>query len=95
MGQDEMSRPSSLRPTAADTPEARLAAVVGNLMEKFQNDFSHPPDIADFCEALKTPIRREILLAKLDEAREPSLARGLRIRIIVEELREVLLDDGT
>jgi hypothetical protein len=91
MGQDEMSRPSSLRPTAADTPEARLAGVVGNLIEKFKSEHSHYPDIADFCEALQPHIRREILLAMLDEAQIPTIQRGDRIRAIVGELAELLL----
>lgn len=91
MGQDEMSRPSTLRPTAADTPEARLAAVVGNVIEKFKSEHSHMPDIADFCEELRPHIRRELLLAMLDEARIPTLSRGDRIRSIVGELAEILL----
>jgi hypothetical protein len=91
MGQNEMSRPSTLRPTSADTPEARLAGVVGNLIEKFKSEHSHDPDIADFREALQPHIRREILLAMLDEARIPTLERGDRIRSIVGELAELLL----
>lgn len=97
MGSDEVSRPSNLRPTAADTPEARIAGVVGNLIEKFKRDRVHPdhaPDIADFCDALRNPIRREILLAMLDEARAASISRGARIRTIVGELNELLLIEG-
>lgn len=89
-----MSRPSNLRPTAADTPEARLSGVVINLIHKYRDEFDKAPDVADLCEVLRNPIRREILLAMLDEARGASISRGERIRSIVGELNEILLIEG-
>jgi hypothetical protein len=79
-----------LRTTAADTPEARIAAACQNLCEQFRtNPDCHTPDIADFRDHLRPFIRREILLAELDEARRPSLLRGDRMRTIIAALAEL------
>jgi hypothetical protein len=90
-----MSDKTNLRATAEDTPEGRLAAVCHALCEKFRMiPDSHPPDIADFRDCLRTHIRREILMAELDEARRPSLLRGERMRVIIAALADLDRDEG-
>jgi hypothetical protein len=78
------------------TPEGRLAAVCRSLMT--QMDTRHrktrvgpaEPDYADFREALRPYVRREILIARIDEARKSAGARlTSRVAELADELFEV------
>lgn len=65
-----------------DTPEERLAAVAKSLLIQLEKK-NRVPDYADFRETLRPFIQRELVLARIDEARK-SCGRGLTARI--EEL---------
>jgi len=51
------------------TPEARLAAAASNLVIDMSARLKHPPDFADYRDALQPYIAREILLARVAEAK--------------------------
>ena len=53
----------------AATPEERLAAVAHELALHFQDSFSRIPDYADFRDALRPYLVRELLMVRIDEAR--------------------------
>ncbi len=63
----------------ADTPEERLAAVAKSLVEQMERK-DRVPDYADFRDALRPFVERELLLARIDEARK-ACGRGLTARI--------------
>jgi hypothetical protein len=77
------------RVNADSTPEGRLAAVARSLMIQMENNFrgTHvgpsEPDYADFREALRPYVQRELLLARIDEARR---AFGL---ILTERMKQL------
>jgi len=85
---------------AEDTPEGRIAAVCKSLMtqmaEKYRKGRSGPsaPDYADFREVLRPFIQREILNARIDEARMTS-GRILtaRVKELAAELQAIKFPD--
>jgi hypothetical protein len=79
-----------------ETPEGRLAAVARALAfeieERYAQTGSGPaePDYADYREALRPYILRELLLARIDEARKSiSLHLTGRVRELAAELAEI------
>jgi hypothetical protein len=78
-----------------NTPEARLAAVARSLMIKMESKYlksgvgPKEPDYADFREALRPYVRRELLLARIDEARKTAAtAITSRVKELAAELHE-------
>jgi hypothetical protein len=71
------------RATDQDTsPEARIAAVARALQLKFDPD-SKVPDFADYRDAIRVFVRKELILARIDEARK---CGGLMVQGRVAEL---------
>lgn len=70
-----------------ETPEGRIAAVARSLCVQMGEKLKRTPDYADFREALRPFIQREILRARIDEARKTS-GRVLtaRVRELAAEL---------
>lgn len=66
-----------------DTPEGRIATLARALCRQMRKKFDLDPDTADFCEVLRPFIQRELILARVDEARKTS---G---RILTERAREL------
>jgi hypothetical protein len=62
-----------------DTPEERLAAVARSLAIQMEK-LNRTPDYADYRDALRPFILRELLLTRIDEARK-GCGRGLTGRI--------------
>lgn len=78
------------------TPEGRLAAVAHTLALKMQDAFHKTgvgpqfPDYADYREAFRLHIKRELLMARVDEARtEASKVITERMRDLANELVEI------
>jgi hypothetical protein len=78
-----------------ETPEARIAAVVRSLAIKMGMKFERTgvgakePDYADLREALAPYLRRELLLARIDEARKTAAtALTTRMKELASELFE-------
>jgi hypothetical protein len=71
------------------TPEARLAVVAQRLLKKFDPN-SNVPDFADFRDALAPYVKKEILLARIIEARTcGGLALSAHIAALAHELAEI------
>ncbi|MBZ5700245.1 MAG: hypothetical protein LAN84_00200 [Acidobacteriia bacterium] len=78
------------------TPEGRLAAVARSLAIKMDDKYRktgagpREPDYADYREAFAPYVKRELLLARIDEARKTS-AKALTCRMmeLTVELAEV------
>jgi hypothetical protein len=71
------------------TPEARLAVVAQRLLLKFDPNAS-VPDFADFRDAMSFYVKKEILLARIDEARKcGGLALSAHIANLAVELAEI------
>jgi hypothetical protein len=70
------------------TPEARIAAVARALQLKFDPD-SKVPDFADYRDAIRVFIRKELVLARIDEARK---CGGLMLTGRIAELGFELAD---
>lgn len=51
------------------TPEDRMAAVARTLVMNMQQALGRTPDYADFRDTLRPFIRRELIRARVDEAR--------------------------
>jgi hypothetical protein len=70
-----------------ETPEGRIARAARILCDRTDEKYKHPPDYADFRDALRPFIVRELLLARIDEARR-GCGIGLteRVRGLAEEL---------
>ena len=72
-----------------DSPEGRLAAVAKTLCVHFEDSYNRTgagpkePDFADFKQALRPFIQRELLKARIDEARKT------QSRIITERVLEL------
>jgi hypothetical protein len=64
-----------------DTPEGRLAAVARSLAIQMEEKLNREPDYADYRDALRPFVRRELLNARIDEARKVS-GRALTLRVI-------------
>lgn len=79
----------NVRILGEDYPEARLAAVAVRVCHKLQLLTGRSPDYADFRDEFRKYIRLEILLARLEECRIPSIRRGERVREILGELAEL------
>lgn len=78
-----------------ETPEGRLAAAARSLAIKMEDRFhkTHAgpsePDYADYREALRPYVRRELLLARIDEARKTaSAAITSRVKELALQLME-------
>jgi hypothetical protein len=78
-----------------DTPEGRLAAVARSLVIQMEAHFRKmhrgpkEPDYADYREAFAPYIKRELLLARIDEARNLTVtALTARMRELSEQLYE-------
>jgi hypothetical protein len=76
------------------TPEERLAAVAKSLCLQMKEKWKRDPDYADFRDVLRPFVQRELLRARIDEARLCS-GRTLtdRVRELSEELTAVQLPD--
>jgi hypothetical protein len=72
-----------------DSPEARLAAVCVLVCRRILTLRGGHPDYADFRDEMRKHIRREILLARLEEARQPYAKRLKRLSEILIELSEI------
>jgi hypothetical protein len=78
-----------------DTPAGRIAAVARSLTMKMAVKFERTgqgwkePDYADFRAALEPFLRRELLLARIDEARKTAAtALTTRMKELADELFE-------
>lgn len=75
------------------TPEGRLAAVCRSLMTQMEARYRKTrvgpsePDCADFREALRPYVKRELLLARIEEAR---ISAGVLLTARVQELANEL-----
>ena len=76
-----------------DTPEGRIAAVARSLCIQMQKD-KREPDYADFRDALRPFLKRELLNARIDEARKNSgLRLTARVRELAAELQAITFPD--
>lgn len=64
------------------TPEGRLAAVARSLALRLAKD-KREPDYADYRDALRPFVQRELILARIEEARK---AHGVRLTNRIQEL---------
>lgn len=78
-----------------NTPEGRLAGVARSLVIKMEDRHNksrvgpREPDYADFREALRPYVQRELLLARIDEARKTAAtAVTARVKELATELME-------
>lgn len=86
---------------AEDTPEGRLAAVAKTLMVKMEEQYRHnrvgpkEPDYADFREAFRPFIQRELLRARIEEARKLG-GRTIteRVKELAKELHAIKIPEG-
>src|SRR5215831_12483316 len=69
----------------AETPEARLAAVVVSVLKAIPEETWWHLDYADFEKALKPYVKRELLHARLEELRDHRVVT--RDRLILHETR--------
>ncbi len=76
-----------------DTPEGRMAAVARSLCIQMKNSLREP-DYADFRDVLRPFLQRELLNARIDEARKTS-GRALtqRVRELAKELQAIKFPD--
>lgn len=93
--QDEGPRAMNGRTHEERTPEARLAAVARSLMIKMESAHHKTgvgpkePDYADFRETFRPYILRELLLARIDEARKnAAVVITSRVKELAAELHE-------
>lgn len=56
-------------PETEAAPEGRVAAIADALVRRMMATNKRPPDFADFRDALRTPMAREILRARIAEAK--------------------------
>lgn len=71
------------------TPAGRLAAVATSLSIKMAKTADFHPDYADFKEAFAPYVKRELLLARIDEARlSHSVMMTERVKALAIELAE-------
>ena len=80
----------------AKTPEERLAAVAFALVEKLRDSHKDTgvgpsyPDYADFRDAFRPHLRRELIKARMDEAGYAAgILTKLRIPHLSDDLKEV------
>jgi hypothetical protein len=78
-----------------DTPEGRIASVARSLAMKMEAHFEktgegpRDPDYADYRRAIAPYLRRELLLARIDEARKTAAtALTTRMKELAGELFE-------
>lgn len=77
------------------TPEERLAAVARQLVVNMQNSFDRRPDYADFRDTLRPFLQRELLLARVDEARASgAYAVTARVRELTKDLMKAEIACG-
>lgn len=73
-----------------ETPEGRIAAVTKSLCLQFERKFHREPDYADFRDVLRPFVQREILNARVDEARRTSgAALTERVRDLAKALQNL------
>lgn len=69
-------------------PESRIAAVARSIQLKFEPE-SKVPDFADYRDAMSVFVRKELILARIDEARKSSgTLLTARIAELASELAE-------
>jgi hypothetical protein len=89
-----MSTNADIRILTEVSPEARMAAVCVIVCRRIHD--LHPgqhPDYADFRDALQKHIRREILLARLDEVLHvPEIDRAERSTELLAELAKLIYE---
>jgi hypothetical protein len=66
--------------------------VASNLVEKMDRQVKHPPDFADYREAFRPWIAREILLARIAEAK--TFNHFERVRALEKQLAQIEIDCG-
>ena len=78
----------------AETPEGRLAAVAKSLITQMRDKHKRDPDYADFRDVLKPFVQREIIRARIDEARK-TYGDGLTARMVqlAKELEAIEFPD--
>lgn len=77
------------RTHAEETPEGRLAAVARSLGDQMIKKFNRYPDFADFRQVFKPFIEKELLLARIAEARKlGSKQLTERMKELTRELHE-------
>jgi hypothetical protein len=79
-----------IRVLGEDSPEARIAAVCVVVCRRIHALRSGQPDYADFRDEIRKHIRREILLARLDECAATTVNRAERTHEILQELEQYL-----
>jgi hypothetical protein len=73
-------------PLRRPSPEERIAAAARALQLHYEPE-SKVPDIADYRDGLRVYVRRELILARIDEARQISgTVLTERIRVLAAEL---------
>lgn len=70
-----------------ETPEGRIAAVARSLCIQMEKKLERQPDYADFRDVLRPFLQRELLNARIDEARKTS---GAALTARVKELAAAL-----
>jgi len=70
-----------------ETPEGRIAAVARSLCVQMKQKLKREPDYADFRDVLRPFLQRELLNARIDEARKTS---GAALTARVKELAAAL-----
>ena len=74
------------RIAAADTPEDRLAAVVVSRLLRLPEPERWHLDYADFAEALRPFVQRELLMARMEERNMTSAGNDARKRELFNSL---------
>jgi hypothetical protein len=77
-----------------ESPEGRIAAVVRSLCIQMEKKRKREPDYADFREVLRPFVQRELLNARIDEARKTAgLMLTARVRELAAELQALKFPD--
>lgn len=63
------------------TAEGRIAAVAKSFLVQMRDKYKRDPDYADFRDVLRPFVQREMLRARIDEARK-SYGQGLTTRMV-------------
>jgi hypothetical protein len=77
------------RINADATAEGRLAAVAKSLCYQMQQKLKRDPDYADFRDVLRPFVLRELLMARVDEARK---LHGAQLTVRIAELSRELAE---
>jgi hypothetical protein len=88
-----MTETADIRILGEVSPEARLAAVCVVVCRRIHDLRSGHPDYADFRDEIRKHIRREILLARLDECLHKSASdRAARSSELLAELAKLIYE---